>query len=241
MRLVNEFVVAAPPDVVWSHLVDMEQVASCVPGARVEEVVPPRTYRGKIRLKIGPMTVEYRGEATLVEIDDEARVATIQMKAREARGQGSALATVRNRLEEVQEGTRVVAETDLEITGPQAQFGKGVLEDVGNRVLEEFTSRLERQIADSAASASVPAGDADRGREGGPAASSDDVLDLNRLVGASLRSRRGVLAGLAGVGLLAILALVKRARGQRRRCAARYSPPDQVAGPERSFEQMTGT
>lgn len=225
MRLVNEFVVAAPPDVVWSHLLDMERVASCVPGARIEEVLPPDTYKGRIRLKIGPMTVEYRGEASLVEADDEARVATIQMKAREARGQGSAVATVRNRLVEVPQGTRVVAETDLEITGPQAQFGKGVLEDVGNRVLEEFTSRLERQIAQSAAggtSASAENIHADDGhRRELPGPSDDDVLNLNSLVGASLRSRRGVLAGVAVVVVLAVLAVMKRSRRSRRKRSSR--------------------
>ncbi len=224
MRLVNEFVVAAPPDVVWSHLLDMERVASCVPGARVEEVIPPGTYKGKIRLKIGPMTVEYRGEASLVEADEEARVATIQMKAREARGQGSAVATVRNHLVEVPDGTRVVAETDLEITGPQAQFGKGVLEDVGNRVLEEFTSRLERQIAQDAAGGPGVAAenvhaDGAPGRE--LPAASDDVLNLNSLVGASLRSRRGVLALVAGVVVVAALAVMKCARRSRPKRSAR--------------------
>jgi uncharacterized protein len=216
MRLVNEFVVSAPPDVVWEHLLDMERVASCVPGARIEEIVPPDTYKGKIRLKIGPMTVEYRGEATLVEVHPDAREATIRMKAREARGQGSALATVRNRLEEVPEGTRVVAETDLEITGPQAQFGKGVLEDVGSRVLDEFTARLERQIAASTGAVPVDGGTEANGSEPEPSPASDDALDLNRLVGASLRSRPGLLAGAGAFVALVVLAVVRQTRRTRR-------------------------
>jgi uncharacterized protein len=221
MRLVNEFVVAARPEVVWENLLDMERVASCVPGAHVEEVVPPDTYKGKIRLKIGPMTVEYRGEATLVEVDPEIHQATIRMKAREARGQGSALATVRNRLEEVPEGTRVVAETDLEITGPQAQFGKGVLEDVGNRVLEEFTSRLERLIASQSDSPPADGADPSGGGEPGPADDPDEALDLNRLVGASLRSRPGILAGVAGLAVLVVVAISRRARRSRRKRSSR--------------------
>jgi carbon monoxide dehydrogenase subunit G len=160
MLLINEFVVAADVDTVWAHLLDMEGVAQCVPGARVEEVVPPATYRGRIRLKIGPMTVEYRGEATLLEVDEDAHRATIQMKAREARGQGAAVATVRNSLVAVPEGTHVRAETELDITGPQAQFGKGVLEDVGGRILEEFTARLERRIASGGAGGAGGAGEA---------------------------------------------------------------------------------
>jgi uncharacterized protein len=240
MLLTNEFVVAADPDTVWSHLLDMEQVAQCVPGARVEEVVPPATYRGKIRLKIGPMTVEYRGEATLLEVNEEARQATIQMKAREARGQGSAVATVRNSLQAVPEGTRVRAETELEITGPQAQFGKGVLEDVGGRILEEFTARLERQIAASEEAAGgstggLEAGDGGAGGSGGSGGtrgvastngavspstrrvegSDEDALDLNRVLASSLRDRVKNVGWVVGaVALVAALVWGWR-RGRR--------------------------
>jgi carbon monoxide dehydrogenase subunit G len=220
MLLTNEFVVAADVDTVWRHLLDMEEVAECVPGAKVEEVVPPGTYRGKIRLKIGPMTVEYRGEATLLEVDEDARRATIQMKAREARGQGSALATVRNSLAAVPEGTRVRAETELEITGPQAQFGKGVLEDVGGRILEEFTARLERRIAaaqygsgneeeaSSARGASFTNGDgrsapSERASSRSFTEESEDTLDLNRVLVSSLRAR-GVKVATVVVAMLAV-------------------------------------
>jgi carbon monoxide dehydrogenase subunit G len=227
MLLSNEFVVAADVDTVWRHLLDMEEVAECVPGAKVEEVVPPNIYRGKIRLKIGPMTVEYRGEATLVEVDEDARRATVQMKAREARGQGSALATVRNSLAAVPEGTRVRAETELEITGPQAQFGKGVLEDVGGRILEEFTARLERRIAaaeqgSGAEASSVNGAGSSRGpdRSGpvgtGPSASSeDDTLDLNRVLASSLRER-GLKAGAVVAAVLAAVAAIWRWRRRAR-------------------------
>ncbi len=227
MLLSNEFVVAADVDTVWRYLLDMEEVAECVPGAKVEEVVPPNIYRGKIRLKIGPMTVEYRGEATLVEVDEDARRATVQMKAREARGQGSALATVRNSLAAVPEGTRVRAETELEITGPQAQFGKGVLEDVGGRILEEFTARLERRIAaaeqgSGAEASSVNGAGSSRGpdRSGpvgtGPSASSeDDTLDLNRVLASSLRER-GLKAGAVVAAVLAAVAAIWRWRRRAR-------------------------
>lgn len=224
MRLTNEFVVAAPPEVVWAHLLDMEGVAECVPGARIEEVVPPDTYKGKIRLKVGPMTVEYRGQATLVEVDEANRQATIQMKAREARGQGSAVATVRNRLEAVPEGTKVVAETDLDITGPQAQFGKGVLEDVGGRVLEEFTVRLERRIASAGSTESSAAAESNGTGTARPSAAApeeEDSLDLNRMIGASLRDRAKTLAVAAGAGGFVVVLLVLLARRRRRRATRR--------------------
>jgi carbon monoxide dehydrogenase subunit G len=225
MLLTNDFVVAADVDTVWRHLLDMEGVAECVPGAKVEEVVPPNTYRGKIRLKIGPMTVEYRGEATLVEVDQDARRATIQMKAREARGQGSALATVRNSLAAVPEGTHVRAETELEITGPQAQFGKGVLEDVGGRILEEFTARLERRIAatdqpSGAESASTNGAASTSANGAGSAASTgtrppeDDVMDLNRVLASSLRDR-GLKIGAGVAAVLFVVAVIWRWRRRR--------------------------
>jgi carbon monoxide dehydrogenase subunit G len=218
MLLTNEFVVAADVDTVWSHLLDMEEVAACVPGAKVEEIVPPSTYRGKIRLKIGPMTVEYRGEATLVEVDEDARRAIIQMKAREARGQGSALATVRNSLAAVPGGTRVRAETELEITGPQAQFGKGVLEDVGGRILEEFTARLERRIAaaqqgSGTGSTSANGASATTGAPPSPSVGADleedDTLDLNRVLASSLRER-GLKIGAVVAAALVVVAAFRR-------------------------------
>lgn len=222
MLLTNEFVVAADVDTVWAHLLDMEVVAECVPGAKVEEVVPPATYKGKIRLKIGPMTVEYRGEATLVEVDQDARRATIQMKAREARGQGSALATVRNSLAAVPAGTHVRAETELEITGPQAQFGKGVLEDVGGRILEEFTARLERRIAAQASQSSdVVTGNGAPSANGAASlsssaegASEDDALDLNRVLVSSLRDR-GVKIGAGVAAVIFGVAVIWRWRHRR--------------------------
>ena len=236
MLLTNEFVVAADVERVWAHLLDLENVAACVPGARVEEVVPPATYKGTIRLKIGPLTVEYRGQATLVEADESAHRATIEMKAREARGQGSAVATVRNHLEQVDGGTRVVAETDLQITGPQAQFGKGVLEDVGGRILEEFSARLERQISGSDQGGAAGPGAAEPGAldgaRAGPAGagraaadggseSSEDALDLNRVLAASVRARvKRVAAPLAALAaaVLAVLAVLRRRhRADRRR------------------------
>ncbi len=218
MLLTNEFVVAADVDTVWTHLMDMEGVAECVPGAKVEEVVPPNTYRGKIRLKIGPMTVEYRGEATLVQVDQDAHQATIQMKAREARGQGSALATVRNSLAAVPGGTHVRAETELEITGPQAQFGKGVLEDVGGRILEEFTARLERRIAatqQGPGAESASTNGAASAASAGARPPEDDTLDLNRVLASSLRDR-GLKIGAGVAAVLFVVAVIWRWRRCRR-------------------------
>src|SRR5579875_1850501 len=124
----------------------MEGVASCLPGATITATEQENVYDGSMRLKIGPMRVEYRGTATLSAVDERNHTAVISLSAREAKGQGSAMATIRNRLRPVDGATRVSAETELHITGPQAQFGRGVIEDVGKRVLDQFSQRLEQRI-----------------------------------------------------------------------------------------------
>lgn len=213
MLLRNEFTVSADVATVWSHLLDMESVATCVPGAKIEEIVPPNVYKGMIRVRVGPMTVDYRGQATLTELDEDNHVATIHLRAREARGQGTAVAVVRNRLEPSGTGTRVVAETDLQITGPQAQFGKGVLEDVGGRVLEEFSRRLEEAIAASGTESgrngmrtSTGAGSATSAslaRESmGESRADGEVLDLGKMIA---QSSTGTALKIAATALVASL------------------------------------
>lgn len=156
MLIENEFTVGAEIEAVWRELLDMEGVASCLPGATITATDKDNVYDGSMRLKLGPMRVEYRGTATLSDVDDENHTAVISLSAREAKGQGSAMATIRNRLEPGDGGTHVVAQTELHITGPQAQFGRGVIEDVGKRVLREFSARLESKIAGSGGDAANP-------------------------------------------------------------------------------------
>ena len=140
MKLTNEFTVGADVDTVWRTLLDMEGVAGCLPGASIEATDEEGHYSGSMRLRIGPMTVAYQGTATLTEVDEAARRAVISLRAREAKGHGTALATITNVVEQIDGGTRVRAETDLRITGPQARFGRGVMEDVAGRMLGEFSS-----------------------------------------------------------------------------------------------------
>jgi carbon monoxide dehydrogenase subunit G len=221
--LENEFTVAADAETVWRHLLDIERVAGCLPGASISAAGADGVYEGSMRLKIGPMRVEYRGRAKLSEIDEDARTAVIELSAREAKGQGTAMATIFNRLEEVDGATRVRARTELNITGPQAQFGRGVIEDVGRRVMDEFSRRLEAQIAgeDLAADQPPPASAPDAGPLGSTAqqgppppggfdapasAAGDDVLDVGELIPAKLK-----LAG-AGLALATAVALLLRLR-----------------------------
>lgn len=197
MIIENEFTVGADIDTVWRELLDMEGVASCLPGATITATDEPNVFDGTVRLKLGPMRVEYRGTATLAEVDQQSHTAVISLSAREAKGQGSAMATIRNRLSQVEGGTRVTAETDLKITGPQAQFGRGVIEDVGRRMLGEFSQRLEEKIGQKATPgvelvvASQPASN-----------------ELN--VGSMLARTRAIQVGAAALLLALVLILLRR-------------------------------
>src|SRR6185312_14045292 len=148
--------------------------------------------------------VEYRGRATLSEVDEANHTAVISLSAREAKGQGSAMATIRNRLAPVDGGTKVSAETDLQITGPQAQFGRGVIEDVGKRVLGEFSRRLEERIAGSGSGASGGS-EAPATGEAAPASGNQAPaeLDVGSLVTSSPVVRRAG-AGALAAALIAI-------------------------------------
>jgi carbon monoxide dehydrogenase subunit G len=214
MILSNQFTVGADVETVWRHLLDMEGVASCLPGATIDAAEEENAYDGSMRVRIGPMTVDYRGTASFEEIDEEAHRAKISLRAREAKGQGTAMATIQNRLEPHEGGTRVIAETDLHITGPQAQFGRGVLEDVGGRVLSEFSSRLERKIAgegeQGAEGNGSPRADGGRPAEAGD----DDALDLGPVLSESVVGRYARLAA-AAVGVLGVLLLLRAVFGRR--------------------------
>jgi carbon monoxide dehydrogenase subunit G len=211
----NEFTVGADIDTVWRELLDMEGVASCLPGATITGTDQENVYDGSMRLKIGPMRVEYRGRATLSEVDEANHTAVISLSAREAKGQGSAMATIRNRLEPVDGGTKVSAETDLQITGPQAQFGRGVIEDVGKRVLGEFSQRLEERIAGSGtgdtagASSAAPA----TGEAAPPSGNQAPAeLDVGSRVTSSPVVRRAGAGALALALVAALVLIVLRRR-----------------------------
>jgi carbon monoxide dehydrogenase subunit G len=198
-------------------------VASCLPGATITGTEKENVYDGSMRLKIGPMRVEYRGTATLSQVDEANHTAVISLSAREAKGQGSAMATIRNQLESVEGGTQVNARTDLQITGPQAQFGRGVIEDVGKRVLGEFSQRLEQRIAGEPGSGAVggaPAPGASASTDGpsGAHATASSAqsqapaeLDVGSLVTSSPVVRRAG-AGALALALLALALILLRRR-----------------------------
>src|SRR3954447_18987103 len=124
---------------------DIERIAPCLPGAQLQEVAGEQ-YRGVVKVKVGPITAQYKGAAQFESRDDVAHTAVIKGSGRDTRGQGNASATITMRLEPDGTGTAVSVSTDLSITGKVAQFGRGVMADVSAKLLAQFVANLERDV-----------------------------------------------------------------------------------------------
>jgi hypothetical protein len=145
MELTNDFRVAVPVERAWAVLTDVELIAPCLPGAQLQEVEGDE-YRGIVKVKVGPITAQYKGKATFVSRDEETHVAVLRAEGRETRGQGNANATITATLTPVDDGTAVSVVTDLTITGRVAQFGRGVLAEVSAKLLDQFVENLETTV-----------------------------------------------------------------------------------------------
>src|SRR3954454_16247887 len=147
MKLENEFTVPAPLEQAWAVLLDVERVAPCLPGASVEPSGDEGDYAGTMTIKIGPITSRYKGTVKIERADEAARVAVMRAQAKDARGQGTASATITSSMQEVPDGTRVKVETDMRITGPAAQFGRGVMQDVSAKLMRQFAECLAQEMS----------------------------------------------------------------------------------------------
>jgi carbon monoxide dehydrogenase subunit G len=166
MQIANEFEVAAPPERVYEFLLDVNRVVTCMPGAELSEVVDPETFKGKVKIKVGPITVAYNGTARIAERDETARRAVLQADGRETTGPGSARATAVMTVEPSDSGSRVKLDTDFNVAGRVANFGRGVMEDVSRRLVSQMAQCIKSNLESDAAAetASAPAS------EGAPAA-----------------------------------------------------------------------
>jgi hypothetical protein len=172
MELTNDFRVALPVDRAWAVLTDLERIAPCMPGAQLQEVEGD-DYRGIVKIKVGPITAQYKGQATFVSQDADKHVAVLRAEGRETRGQGNANATITATLTPDGAGTAVSVVTDLVVTGRVAQFGRGVLAEVSAKLLDQFVTCLETTVlADEPLLAPVAAAAAGDAGQGGEAATS---------------------------------------------------------------------
>src|SRR5215212_11116002 len=171
MKLDHEFSVPVPAAQAWPVLLDIDRIAPCMPGATITKV-DGDDFEGTVKVKVGPITVTYGGSASFLEKDESDRRAVIEARGRETRGSGTATARVTAQLHDEGDNTRVVVNTDLSITGKPAQFGRGVMSDVGGKLLGRFADCLAGQLTDSAPAPAPAAGTApaDGGAGESPAA-----------------------------------------------------------------------
>jgi uncharacterized protein len=147
MKLEQSFEVRAPVDRVWETLIDIERVASCLPGAEITEAGDDGSYRGTFSVRLGPTTAAYRGELHMQEVDEAGKRVVMSARGQDKRGQGSAKATIVSTMHEEGEVTRVDVETDFTITGRLARFGRGgMIQDISNRLLKDFAACLQQRI-----------------------------------------------------------------------------------------------
>ena len=230
MELTNEFQVGVPPAQAWAVLTDVERIAPCLPGAELQEV-EGEEYRGVVKVKVGPITAQYKGKAHFLEKDETAGRVVLRAEGRDTRGQGNANATITATLTPEGEGTKVSVVTDLAISGRVAQFGRGVLADVSAKLLDQFVECLEVNVLegekapaqtaaaapDTQATAPQPSNGSSpdaaqatiRRIESAPAA----PVDLIDAAGGSV-ARRAMPAIVAAI-LLILLAMRRRRRSDR--------------------------
>jgi uncharacterized protein len=145
VKLRNEFTVPAPVDQAWDVLLDLERVAPCLPGAQLSGR-DGREFRGQMAIKLGPVTSRYDGTVRIEQADPASRHALMRAQARDARGSGTAAASIATAMRPVEGGTLVTVETDIQISGPAAQFGRGVMQEVSSKLMARFATCLAEEM-----------------------------------------------------------------------------------------------
>ena len=207
MELLNSFTVPADIDTAWKSLLDVEGVAPCMPGATLESVEGDN-FTGNVKVKLGPVSMTYGGAAHFVSKDEATHTAVIEGTGKETRGSGTAKALVTTSLHvEGPELTRVDVSTDLTITGKAAQFGRGVMQDVAGRIIDQFSANLATMMAAGGAAAVAAAAALSDGSA--PAAPAPvihaEAMDLGSVAAAPVLKRAipTVIGVLLIVGIIA--------------------------------------
>jgi uncharacterized protein len=209
MKLENEFRVDVPVEEAWRVLLDVERIAPCMPGAQLQEV-EGEEYRGIVKVKVGPITAQYKGVARITESDDTNHRAVIRAEGRDTRGQGNATATATAVLQPDGDGTRVSIDSDVTITGKVAQFGRGVIADVSAKLLDQFVACLERDVLSSAGDPPASNEVAESGEARTIDAPEAEPVDLLRTAGAPVLKRVVPVAAAVVVVIVVVLILLLR-------------------------------
>jgi uncharacterized protein len=235
MQIENSFAVKAEPDRVYEFLLDVNNVVSCVPGAELSEVVDPSTFKGKVRIKVGPVTVNYNGTARITSRDADSRTATLEAEGRETTGSGTAQATTIMAVAADGDSSKVTLTTDFTVVGRVAQFGRGIMEDVSRHLVGQAAECIQSKLeAPPPGATPAPAGDAPMSAGSASSAATPapppqaaaapaplDAIALGRAVAMERLGRirmRPQTIGMAFAGLISLLLLrrVRRARRRRR-------------------------
>lgn len=211
MDLHHEFTVNVPVAEAWAILTDLERIAPCLPGAQLTEVEGD-TYRGQVKIKVGPILAQFKGQASFVSRDDAAHKATLKGEGRDTTGKGNASAMITAELTSVTPtSTKCSVHTDLTISGKVAQFGRGALADVSDKLLAQFSENLNQLIS------AAPAPSAPATAEATPAPSEQptirkidgpEVAPLNLLDTAGSTIAKRAIPALIGIAVL-VAVLVK--------------------------------
>lgn len=155
MELSHKFTVPASVDETWAAFNDLERIAPCFPGATLSSVEGDE-FKGSVKVKLGPISLQYNGTGRFVESDEAAHRAVIEAKGKDRRGNGTASATVTARMSAGDDGTQVEVDTDLAITGKPAQFGRGVIQDVSDKLLGQFVDCIAAKLGEPQAADAEP-------------------------------------------------------------------------------------
>jgi carbon monoxide dehydrogenase subunit G len=163
MHLENSFEVEAPVEKVWSYLLDVERVVPCMPGASLTETIDDDNFKGKVTIKLGPVSLTYAGKVAVVERDEAARRVVMKAQATEQRGKGAASATITSTLDDLGGKTNVSIVQDLSVQGQAAQFGRGMMQDVSGRLTRQFAECLQKSMGAAEPAAAAGASPAQEG------------------------------------------------------------------------------
>ncbi|MCW2726156.1 MAG: carbon monoxide dehydrogenase subunit [Frankiales bacterium] len=206
MKLENRFTVPVPRAEAWKVLLDVERIAPCMPGAALTGR-DGDNFTGTVKVKVGPINLTYGGKGKFVSLDEENGVAVIEASGKETRGTGTAKATITARLHDRGDTTEVEVDTDLNVTGKPAQFGRGVLADVSGKLVDQFADCLSKEIQagtpDRAAASAAGAGSTTAQPAAPRVVPEAQPIDLLGTAGTPVLKRLApVLAGLAVLVLL---------------------------------------
>ena len=212
MKLENEFRVSVPIDRAWEVLTDIPLITPCLPGATLTDHDADE-YKGKIKIKVGPVTADYSGSAVFVQRDEAARHVEISASGRDSRGSGNASATITADMTTDGDGTKVSISTDLKISGKVAQFGKGMIAEVSTKLIDQFVDCIEQELLGeaiidevAAESATAPGAAAPTAR---PRPQQAETLDLMEYAGNSVYKRLIPIAAVIAA-LIVLRLLLKR-------------------------------